>query len=63
MERAELCEEMAGERDDDQGGGNKDEVKGEGEGWGTLLNGGGIIQGHGGGSGVVILSLLLKRPQ
>ena len=61
VERAEFYEELAGERDDDRGGGDDDEGEGEGGGGGTISNGGGRSQGQGRGSGGVILSLLLPN--
>ena len=50
MERAEFYEELAGERDDDLGGGDGDNDEGEGKGGGggTISNGGGRSQGQGG---------------
>ena len=62
-ERADFYEELAGERDDNRGGGDNGKGKGEGGGGGKISNRRGRSQGQGGGSGGFILSLLLKRRQ
>ena len=61
VERAEFYEALAGERDDDRGGAVTTTRAREEE--GQYRTGEGEVRGMGGGSGGVILSLLLKRRQ